>query len=277
MVALGLSTGCAPSLSTMQPAHVAPKGHVQAAAGFEISAPTGTISRVIDTGKTLSDYAQSNMNLTPEQKQQVFEAGVNVVVVPPSFGYHFAANYTVIDNLEVGVRYAGGGWRLGTRYQILKHETGPLDLTIGAGVARAAFEIPLSSYIPILAVDDFTRYTVDLAPLQIGTSRSWYRVWASPKFLYSHFSTAMRLSIPGSPTPDLARFSGSTIYYGGQGGFALGYRYVFFAFELTLAGISGKGEATMMDPGSGGTEIIARDANLDGFVVYPTFGFIGEF
>src|SRR6187399_2246564 len=102
MVALGLTAGCAPSLSTMQPAHVAPKGHVQAAAGFEISAPTGTISRVIDTGKTLSD-----MNLTPEQKQQVFEAGVNVVVVPPSLGYHFAANYTVLDNWEVGLRYAG--------------------------------------------------------------------------------------------------------------------------------------------------------------------------
>jgi hypothetical protein len=202
---------------------------------------------------------------------------VNVVVVPPSFGYHFAANYTVLDNWEVGLRYAGGGWRLGTRYQILKHETDALDLTIGAGVARAAFEIPLASFIPILEVEDFTRYTVDLAPLQIGTSRSWYRVWASPKFLYSHFSTAMRLSIPGVPAPDLARFEGSTIYYGGQGGFALGYRYVFFAFELTLAGISGNGEATMMTPGSGGTETIARNANLDGFVIYPTFGFIGEF
>ena len=49
------------------------------------------------------------------------------------------------------------------------------------------------------------------------------------------------------------------------------------AFELTLAGISGTGTVTTTDPRPGVTEPIARDANLDGFVVYPTFGFIGEF
>jgi hypothetical protein len=87
----------------------------------------------------------------------------------------------------------------------------------------------------------------------------------------------MRLSIPAVPSPDLATFSGNTFYYGGQGGFALGYRYVFFAFELTLAKVYGKGTATAMVPSGGGMDIVAGDANLDGFVIYPTFGFIGEF
>ena len=31
------------------------------------------------------------------------------------------------------------------------------------------------------------------------------------------------------------------------------------------------------DPGGGGTEPIARAANLNGFVIYPTVGLIGEF
>jgi hypothetical protein len=262
----------------MQPAHVAPKGHVQVTAGVEVSAPTGTISRVIDTGKTLSDVARTQMDLTPAQRQQVFEAGLNVVVVPPSLGQHFAAAYTVVDHLELGVRYAGGGWRFGGRYQILDHHDGPFDWTVGVGVSRAAFAIPLSSYIPILEVQEFTRWTIDLAPLQIGTSRSWYRVWAGPKFLYSQFTTAMRLSIPGNPAPDVAGFDGHTIYYGGQGGFALGYRHLFFAVELTLAQITGTGNVTMLsDPGGGGTEPIARSANLSGLVIYPTFGLMGEF
>lgn len=261
----------------MQPAHVAPKGHVQVAAGLEVSAPTGTITRVIDTGKTLSDIARTQMDLTPEQEQQVFEAGLNVVVVPPSLGQHFAAAYTVVDHFEVSARYAGGGWRLGARYQILNHDDGPFDWTVGVGVARAAFEIPLSSYIPILEVTDFTRWTIDVAPLQIGTSRSWYRVWAGPKFLYSKFSTTMRLTIPGAPMPDIAGFEGHTIYYGGQGGFALGYRNLFFAIELTMAQVTGTGNVTVATDPSGGTEPIARSANLDGLVIYPTFGVIGEF
>jgi hypothetical protein len=262
----------------MQPAHVAPKGHVQMTAGFEVSAPTGTIPRVIDTGKTLSDVARTQMDLTPAQEQQVFEAGLNVVVVPPSLGTHFAAAYTIVDHLELGLRYAGGAWRFGVRYQILSHNDGPFDWTVGAGVSRAAFEIPLSSYIPILEVQDFTRWTIDVAPLQIGTSRSWYRVWAGPKFLYSQFTTTLRLSIPGNPAPDVAGFAGHTIYYGGQGGFALGYRHLFFAVELTLAQVAGTGNVTTLSaPGGAGSEPIARSANLNGLVIYPTFGVMGEF
>jgi len=113
-------------------------------------------------------------------------------------------------------------------------------------------------------------------PLQIGTSRSYYRVWGGPKFLYSHFNTAIKLDIPGVDTPDIASFEGSSIYYGGQVGFAIGYKYVFVAFELTLAGLSGHANVqTAPDPRNG--EALARDLNFSGFIIYPAFGFIGEF
>ena len=155
----------------------------------------------------------------------------------------------------------------------MKHETDPLDMTVGAGVSRSAYEIPFASYIPVLEVEDFTRWMVDVL-LQIGTSRSYYRVWGGPKFLYSHYSTAIRLSLPSSP--DLATFEGSTIYYGGQVGFAVGYKYVFVAFELTLAGLSGTAEVqTAPDPRNG--EMLARNVDINGFIIYPAFGLIGEF
>jgi hypothetical protein len=275
LAALALASGCAPSLATMQPAHVAPQGKMQATAGFEVGIPTGTIISLIDTGKTLSDYARQNMGLSPAQERQLFDAGVTTVVSPPAVGYHFAFSYTVIDRLELGIRYAGAGWRFGARYQLLRRETDPFDMTIGAGIARSAYEIPLADYIPVLEVDDFTRYTVDV-PLQIGTSRSYYRVWGGPKFLYSHFSTAMHVSIPGVDTPDVASFEGHTLYYGGQVGFAVGYKYVFVAFELTLARISGHGNVqTAPDPRDG--EAVVHDTDISGFIIYPAFGFIGEF
>jgi len=257
----------------MQPAHVAPKGHMQVTTAFEVGIPTGTIGRIIDSGRTLSDIAQANGSVTPDQERQLFDSGVTVAVSPPAVGYHFAAYYVPLDRLEVGLRYAGGGFRAGARYQFLRHETDPLDLTLGAGIARSTYEIPLASYIPILEIEDFTRYTIDV-PLQIGTSRSYYRVWGGPKFLYSHYSTAIRLSLPSSP--DLATFEGSTIYYGGQVGFAVGYKYVFVAFELTLAGLSGTAEVqTAPDPRNG--EMLARNVDINGFIIYPAFGLIGEF
>jgi len=279
MRAAAVSAGCAPSLATMQPAHVAPKGHFEATAAIEIGLPTGTIKRVIDTGDSLSHDAINQGNVTPDQERQIFDAGVNFVVSPVSAGTHFAINYTLLDRWEIGVRYASAAWRLGSRYQFLRHEDGPFDMTLGLGVSRQAVEIPLASYVEqILEIDDFTRYTVDAA-LQFGTSRAFYRVWAGPKFVYSRFDTAMRLAVPpGVSQPDLASFEGHGFYYGGQAGAAVGWKHVFFAFEMTVAELSGGATVTAVSgPRSGGADPIAHNSDISGLVLYPALGLIGEF
>jgi hypothetical protein len=263
------AAACSPSLATMQPAHVAPKGHFQATGALEVGVPTGTIVRTIDAGRTLAEAGAQQMSLTADEQRQVFEAGVNFVAVPPAVGPQLAIAYTPVDRLEVGIRNAGGGWRLGVRYQLLSHETDAADLTVGVGVSRSTYQIPLADYIPILEIDDFTRYTID-TPVLVGTSRSWYRVWAGPRFLYSRFSTAMRLAIPGAEA-ELASFEGHTTYLGGQAGFALGYKHLFFGFELTL--VQGFGSASV----KAATLAEVRPVDYSGFVVYPAFGFLGEF
>ena len=63
---------------------------------------------------------------------------------------------------------------------------------------------------------------------------------------------------------------------GGQVGFAIGYKYIFLAFELTLAGVSGRGDVkTAPDPRNG--EALAHNADISGFIIYPAFGLMGEF
>ncbi len=260
--------GCAPSLATLQPAHVAPKGHVQATAGMEIGIPTGTIIRAVDAGQTLEDAAR-NRQLTDDEKWQLFDAGVNLVVSPLSVGQHFAAAYTFVDRAEVQIRNAGGGWRLGGRYQVIRREDGPFDLVVGFGVARATNPIPLGDALPVLNASDFRRWTIDL-PVMMGTSRSWFRVWAGPKALYSRFDTRLTLTLFDN-TVEEASFEGHAYYFGGQGGLAFGYRYVFFAVELTLGQLIGSATAstTLATP--------RRGTDISGFVIYPAFALIGEF
>ena len=261
--------GCAPSLATLQPAHVAPKGHVQAAAGIEIGIPTGTIDRVYDAAQTAADAAEMGA-LTDADIVKFFDAGVNLATSPPSVSQHFAAAYTFADRAEIGIRNAGGGWRLGGRYQVLRHEDGPFDLVVGLGVARATTPIPFGDVVPYLEVKDFTRWTFDL-PVLVGTSRSWFRVWAGPKFLYSRFDTNLSVTLPNNPIV-LAGIDGHAFYYGGQAGVAIGYRYVFLGFELTLGQLSGSATSSSML-----ATAPSHTTDISGFVVYPAIALMGEF
>jgi hypothetical protein len=265
-----LAAGCAPSLSTFQPAHVAPKGHVTASAGFELGVPVGAFSTLIDAGKDLASRGQMGQALTDDDKWKIFDAGINLLLVTPSIGPHAALAYAPVARLEVGVRYAGSAWRLGGRYQLLDHNTGPVDLTVGVGVSRFTYSFPLADQIPVLQLDDFSRWQVDI-PILVGTSRDWFRVWAGPKILLSTFSTQLTLKLPPAER-DLARFDGTASFLGGQGGAAIGYRKLFVAFELTLAEAFGTAHLTVV-----GLNPPTHDTKVSSFTIFPSFGLMGEF
>lgn len=264
-------TGCAPSLATLQPARVAPKGSLTVAAGVEMGFPTGRIVDVVDTGKTIAkSCANQTCQLTDDQKRQIFDAGVNLASNPPSVGQHLAVNYSIADDTELGLRWAGQNWRVGGRRQLLHHADAPFDLVAGLGVARGTTSIPLGDVLPVLTIDDFTRWTFDL-PVLLGTSRDWLRVWGGAKLVYSRFDTRMHLDL-GTQDQTVASFEGKALYVLGQGGLALGYRKIFVAFELTLG--EGSGSASANIPA---LATAMRTTDVSGFVVYPAFALLGEF
>ena len=261
--------GCAPSLSTFQPANVAPKGHVSVSMGIEGNAPVGGFTTLLDDGKDLASKGASGQPLSDDDKWKIFDAGVNLLLLTPSVGPHVAVTYVPLDHFEVGVRYAGSAWRVGARYQLLDHERGPFDLTVGLGVSRFSFSFPLSDEIPGLSLSDFSRWQLDV-PILVGTSRDWFRVWAGPKLLITSFSTELTLALPGDPT--LARFDGAAAFVGGQGGFALGYRRLFVAFELTLAEALGSAHLTAVKLAP-----TTHDTHISSFTIFPSLGLMAEF
>jgi len=266
---MGATTGCAPSLATLQPAHVAPRGHLQVAAGLEVAVPTGTLVNAVDAGRDLARAGQSQ-SLSAEQQGRLFDAGVTFAASPVAVVPHFAVAFGIAERTEVGLRYTGDAWRLGGRYQLLAHERDPLDMVVGLGLARAATAVPVGDVLPVLSVDDFTRWTGDLS-LLVGTSRSWFRVWAGPKLVYTRFDTRLRADLYMNER-ELATFEGHGFYYGGQGGVALGYSKLFLGVELTLMELSGTASTSATTLANG-----ARTTDISGFVVYPAVALMGEF
>jgi hypothetical protein len=247
---------------------VAPAGHVLAEGGLEVAFPTGAFFTALDTAKDLSARAERGAMLTDAQKLQILDAGVNLVVNSPSVGPHLGIAYTLIDRLEANLRFAGNAFRFGGRYQILKRDSGPFDMTVGLGVSRFSYEFPVSDQIPILELNNFSRWQIDV-PLLIGTSRDFVRVWLGPKLLVTWFETQLTLKIPNDLT--VARFDGHATYLGGQGGVALGYKHAFFALELTIAESFGSARTTVT-----GFDPPAHDTRLSTLIVYPSIGFMLE-
>jgi hypothetical protein len=265
-----LSFGCAPALSTFHPAHVAEKGHFQAELGMDIAIPTGTIAEVIEAGVALVDVARQRELETAERKE-LFDAGVAVALNPPSVVQHIGLAYTPLENWEIGLRYSVSAIRLGSRFQILKNKKHDVDLSIGAGVSRYVFDLPVGSILGFVELEDFSRWQFDF-PIQVGKSGDWYRVWGGPRIMLTTFSTALKMDLPpvtGEPD-EVASFKGTGAYIGGQGGVAFGYKHVFFAVELTLAQLFSGGELNILQQQ-------ALEVDLDSFIVYPAFGLMLEF
>lgn len=264
--ALALCSACAPALSSFQPAHVPDQGHVQAELGTDVAIPTGSIHKAIDAAEAL-EAASENRSLTDDEKRTLLEGAVNLATNPPAAIPHFGVAYAPFESTELGFRFAASGWRVGLRRQLLEQARSGLDLSVGLGVGRAAFEPPVDNVLSTIEIEDFVRWTVDV-PVAFGRRGDWYRWWAGPRLLYTSFSQSMVLSLAGE-SPELASISGSGWYVGGHAGAAFGYRWLFVGPELTLVQLLSDAEIELLGE--------SRSVDLDSFVVYPGLALMGEF
>lgn len=271
LLALALAAGCAPALSSFQPAHVAPRGHVQAQAGLDLSLPVGTIQKSIDAGRTLARAAESR-TLDAAERRQVLEAGVNLALDPPAAVGHAGIAWTPVERWEVGVRRTPGAWRLAGRHQLRDQETDGWDLSVGLGLQRFAYRFPVREVLGILELEDFTRWSVDV-PVVAGTRGRWYRLWGGPRVILTRYRSALRLDLPpvgGLPGEQvLASVEGSGAFLGAQGGVALGYRWLFVGLELTVVRLVSRARLALGDQ--------STDVDLGGVIVYPGVALMGEF
>jgi hypothetical protein len=268
---LACLAGCAPSLSSFQPAHVAPKGHVSAELGSDLSLPTGALANTYDAAKTLASAGKSRM-LTEQEKVQLFVAGTNLALSPPAVVNHLAVNYVPAERWEVGARYSSSAFRLGGRRQLLLQEQSGYDLTVGLGVQRWSYGFPIGDIIDIVRLEAFTRWSLDL-PVVAGFHTDFYRVWGGPRLAWSTYSSELVISAPGQAggvaSEDLARVEGSALFVGAQAGAAIGYKMLFVAAELTVVRMIG----------SARLDVFGRrvEADTGTFILYPGLALLGEF
>jgi hypothetical protein len=222
----------------------------------------------VDAARALAQAA-ATQQLTEPQKLQLFQASASFVSSPPSVGPHLSAAYSVRDDTEVNLQYASGGWRLGSRLQLLRRAAGPFDLVAGLGVSHAGQLPSIGGVLPVVRVHGVQRWIVDL-PILVGTSRDWFRVWGGPKLAYTHVSAGAELDLVDAEKAT-ASLTLRGVYWGAQAGLAVGYRALFIGFELTVLELVASADAV--------TTVAAPQVGLDvgGWLVTPAVAVMGEF
>lgn len=247
------ASGCAPALSTMHPATVAPHRSVDAGAGFGISVPVAGVSSAVGTAKDNVERTEDGEPLSDADRDDIIRTSLGLVLNPPSFGSQYRAAYGIVDGVEIDLRYALSAWRLGARWQMIEPQGAerPLAGSVGIGLSRYVFSLGVPDYLePIVEVEDFTRYDVDV-PVTFGVSHDIFHVWGGPKLVASFMSagidvctqvdTAERECVERA----VAKLDGRAFYFAGQIGGAVGYKHVWLGAELTTAYVTGEASGSL--------------------------------
>jgi hypothetical protein len=239
-----LVLGCGPILSTMTPAQVTPHRSVRAAAGAGVGVPVGQIIEAIDTVTTLAGRVSRGENLSAADQNALTSQAAGLVFSPPTFSYEFQARYGFHPRWDAGLRLVGSNVRADARYQLLSTERGDaLDLSVGAGLGLGLTGLSLGGvFDSVITIDDYRVFTVDV-PVLAGWSGRFGHFWFGPKVVAGFHATGMSVRVSSSELRVLD-VSGTTFHYGAVVGGAVGYRWVWVAFELSVLGMNGNANIT---------------------------------
>lgn len=278
IAATTLVSGCAPALSTMHPATVAPHRNVDAGAAFGVSVPIAGVSSTVGTARDNVERTRDGEPLSDADRDDIIRTSLGLTLNPPSFGSQYRVAYGIVDGAEVELRYALSAFRLGARWQMMKPESRerPLAGSVGIGVSRYVFSLGVPGYLaPIVDVDDFTRYDVDV-PVLFGVSHDIYHVWGGPKLVASFMSAGIDVCTQFDTAERecgeraSATLDGNAFYFAGQLGGAVGYKHVWIGAELTMAYVTGDAAGTLRT-----ADVNEKKTySFDDVILYPVVGLI---
>jgi hypothetical protein len=265
---LPCALGCSSVLSTFTPAPTTPPGSVRGAAALGVNVPVGDLTDLADRGDTIAEKSLAGGTLTRAEQDELVESALALSLDPPSATGELQGRYGVADAFDVGVRVATAVTaRIDGRWQFLKsQEQGAFAGSVGLGLAYYArtFEIPNADIEQIVGVAELTRFELDV-PLLFGWSGDIGHVWFGPKLVANTYTADVELAffqneiVQGSA-------SGTSFFFGGLLGGAVGYKYAWLAFELTILDLSSSASVE--------SNVYNADLSFGGIVLYPALGVI---
>lgn len=285
LLALLSATGCASTLSTLQTAKPLARGQFQVSGAVGVFTPVGQLGTLIGQGivqgRAIHDTVRSGQpyHLPEDEAQRLLGVGMALAVAPPGPAHELMIRTGLLESnsLDVGLRLSSTSLRFDGKVR-LAHGGGPedsslpdyqrksYDLALGVGISRHIFKSPVLDALEIVEIDGFSRWDVEVPVYLSMDLGDIFKLYAAPKYIFSHTSLDSRLVDVSQSGQDVTGFDLSlpaqvtSHFYGASLGFALGYKYVHLYAELT-------GGYTHCRP-----VVLGHRRDLGGVTLYPSVG-----
>lgn len=268
-------TGCVTSVNQMQTARTLAPKETRMELGASVPISTRYFAEIIDTielaAERLRDAEELDRPVSEAEQRQAIEGAAALLLLQPALVPELSVRVGVVENVDVGLRWAGPGFRLDGKWRVA-HEPGRWNAAVlaaythhtgvGASIATKAFAL-----FDSLKLVSFSRRDIELAALAstdeeqraVVTYGGLRYILSMPR-IESELADGLEAS-SGRPLLDTAP---NIHTVGATAGVRLGWRRVYVMAELTLMWM-------LFEP-----EILGEKRDLGGLLISPGVGLAAE-
>ncbi len=261
--------GCATAPTTLQTARTTEEGELRFHAGGSIAISSRFVSEVADLVDGATDRAEmaeeAGRPLTPEEERELEEGALGLILFASAPVFELGARYGVVEDFDVGFRWAGPMLRADGKVRFLEQPdlqlSGMLGYTYHTSTAPSIME-ELQDLFDFVAVIDYSRHDLDLTLLASGDPESAVSWYASLRYLAGFVSVETTV---GYGTMISSYESDEVMHViAGTGGMRIGSEKVQLLLELMLGYV-------LFSPAIDGEEF-----DLSGVLIMPAIGLAFE-
>ena len=224
----------------MDTARTTPRGHVQANVAQGVFLPVGAALTLITAGKD-AGVSATKRKPTDAEMGAIADAAIPLALTPPGALFEIALRSGIVEDLDVGLRYATTSVKLDVKYRFF-HSGDDAEASkhasIGFGASKYLFKNPIFDLLERVKIDDFSRFDLDFPVRYSWEFKEAFAFYAGAKYQLTRFTFSEKLfqlqedaSANGAPS-FVGEVKSTMHYFGGSVGIMAGYKYAFVALEL---------------------------------------------
>jgi len=261
--------GCVTTPTARQTARTVEPQELRVSGGASLPISTRFIAEVSDLVDTAADRARDARDagrpLTEEEQRELEESALALVLFTILPVFELDARYGIVDDFDVGLRYAGSSLRLDAKYRFLERDSmslaGLLGYTYHFGFGTSVVE-SFHDLFEITAILDYTRHDVDAGVIVSGNENDTVVPYGMLRYLLAINSLELELDSSFDTETMIPRTELDPLMHviAGTGGLRIGSEQIELLLELTLGYV-------ILSP-----EVRGEQIDLGGFIITPALG-----